>query len=219
MMYERLRAEVLDAAKSLKEQGLVALSGGNVSGKDPDSGEIVVTPSGQPYGTMRVDDLVVVDGEGETLEGHWKPTVDLRAHLAAYRGHDNVLSVVHTHSTYATALAVAGRELPPVTSVFADMIGPKPVPVVPYAHVYEEELAEYIAGALDEEMRAVLLGKHGVVTVGPTVHKALKAAVCLEQSARVYAVAEGLGNVNALTEREAREKFEWYQSDYGQEES
>lgn len=125
---EELKAQVLAANLELPRAGLVTLTWGNVSGRDKDSGLVVIKPSGVPYSAMSAEDMVVVDDDGAALEGSRRPSTDTPTHLALYRGLPGIGGVVHTHSTWATAWAQARRPIPVLGTTHADLC-PEPVPV------------------------------------------------------------------------------------------
>src|SRR4029077_12991124 len=112
MMLESLRCEVLEANLELVRRGLVLYTFGNASGIDRKQGLVAIKPSGVPYESMKLEDLVVVDLDGKTVEGKFKPSSDLPTHLILYKAFAEVGGVAHTHSRYATAWAQARREIP-----------------------------------------------------------------------------------------------------------
>lgn len=111
-MLEELKKEVLNANKELQTSNLVVLTWGNVSGRDPKSGLIVIKASGVEYGTMTEEDLVVVDSEGKIVEGDKHPSTDLETHLELYRSFKNVNGIVHTHSHFAVIWAQMKESIP-----------------------------------------------------------------------------------------------------------
>jgi L-ribulose-5-phosphate 4-epimerase len=121
MTLEHLIAEVLEANRALPAQGLVKLTSGNVSGVDRERGVMVIKPSGVAYDDMTAADMVVVDLEGQVVAGERRPSTDTPTHLALYRTFEEVGGIVHTHSTWATAWAQAGREIPLLGTTHADL--------------------------------------------------------------------------------------------------
>lgn len=119
-MLEALKKSVLKANLELVAQSLVIYTWGNVSARDADSNLVVIKPSGVAYDRMSVADMVVVDLEGNTVEGNYKPSSDLATHLALYRYDQSIMGVVHTHSEWATSWAQAGRALPCYGTTHAD---------------------------------------------------------------------------------------------------
>ena len=123
-MNDDLKKEVFEANLSLKEWGLVIFTWGNVSAIDRQSGEVVIKPSGVAYDTMQVGDLVVVDLDGNTIEGQYKPSSDLATHLEIYKQFTKCGAVVHTHSRMATAWAQAGKDLPAYGTIISMVLSP-----------------------------------------------------------------------------------------------
>jgi L-ribulose-5-phosphate 4-epimerase len=119
-MLDELKKRVLDANLELVKQGLVVHTWGNVSGKDQESGLIVIKPSGVRYEKMKVSDMVVVNNAGEVIEGKRKPSTDTPTHLILYRTFPGLGGIVHTHSTYATSWAQAGKSIPALGTTHAD---------------------------------------------------------------------------------------------------
>jgi L-ribulose-5-phosphate 4-epimerase len=119
-MLEKLKKIVFQANIDLVKHGLVIHTWGNVSGKDRESGLIVIKPSGISYSSMKVDDMVVLDPEGIVVEGKYKPSTDAPTHLFLYKTWSSIGGMVHTHSTYATTWAQAGRDIPPFGTTHAD---------------------------------------------------------------------------------------------------
>lgn len=110
-MLEDVKFRVLQANKSLVSRGLVMLNWGNVSEIDRESGLVVIKPSGVPYDTMTIKDMVVVDLNGEVVEGNLRPSSDTPTHVELYRAFEEIGGITHTHSTYATSFAQAGRDV------------------------------------------------------------------------------------------------------------
>ena len=126
-MLEELKQKVFEANMLLPQYGLVTFTWGNVSGIDREKGLIVIKPSGVSYDTMKAEDMVVVDLEGKVVEGHYKPSSDTPTHVVLYNSFPNIGGVVHTHSSWATSWAQAGRDIPCYGTTHADYIyGPVP---------------------------------------------------------------------------------------------
>ncbi len=119
-MLEELKQSVFNANLDLVKNGLVIHTWGNVSGRDKSSGLIVIKPSGLSYKAMKPDDMVVLDPEGNIVEGKFKPSTDAPTHLLLYKTYSTIGGVVHTHSAFATAWAQAGRDIPPFGTTHAD---------------------------------------------------------------------------------------------------
>ncbi|MFQ5873355.1 MAG: class II aldolase/adducin family protein [Dehalococcoidia bacterium] len=193
------KRSVVEAAQNLLARGLVAATSGNVSvylGEKDDSKLIAVTPAGMPYETMTAGQIVVIDFEGEVVEGDGNPSSESLTHIAIYKARPDVRCVIHTHSVYASVLAVAGIELPPIIDELVVYLG-GPVKVAEYGFPGTEELGEVACAAL-EDRNAVLLRNHGVVGVGRSTEDALRACELVERAAQIFLHATALGKVGVL---------------------
>lgn len=200
-MLEELKGAVLAANLELPRAGLVTLTWGNVSGRDPSSGLVVIKPSGVPYPSLTAQDMVVVDEEGNVVEGERRPSTDTATHLALYKGIEGIGGVVHTHSTWATAWAQARLPVPILGTTHADLC-PLPVPVsdplteAQVQSAYEKATGDVILAAVGsrsaEEVPAVLVSGHGPFCWGRTPAKAVEAAVTLEAVAKMAWLTVGL---------------------------
>lgn len=191
-MLEALKERVCKANISLKESGLVALTWGNVSEIDRQSGLIVIKPSGVSYSTMTPSDMVVVDLAGNTVEGKWNPSSDLPTHLELYKNFPQIGGVTHTHSRWATVFAQAGYGIPALGTTHADTFyGAVPCTrkMTPQEiqSAYEKETGTVICEAFKEkdpmDIPAVLVHSHGPFTWGKTAEKSVENAIILEEVA------------------------------------
>jgi L-ribulose-5-phosphate 4-epimerase len=189
-----LREEVLEANQALVESGLVAFTFGNASGFDPESGLVVIKPSGVPYESMSAEDLVITDLEARIVEGTLRPSSDLATHLVLYRSFENVKGVVHTHSRYATAWAQAGLEIPCLGTTHADYFrGPIPVTSVmqpcDIESEYEMNTGQMIARRFVDldplSVPAVLVAGHAPFCWGPSPTDAAHVAAIVEELAQL----------------------------------
>ncbi|KUK27441.1 MAG: Class II aldolase/adducin family protein [Acetothermia bacterium 64_32] len=213
-MLDDLRHEVWNALLELPRSGLVQGTSGNVSGRKGDL--VVIKPSGVPYDKLRPEDLVVVDLEGNVVEGSLKPSVDTPAHLEIYKAIPDVGGVVHTHSTYATVFAVLGRELPVYTTELADFFG-GPIPISEYVPPGDRGIGlQFARKTRPGRYRALIMRSHGVFTAGKTPADAVKAAVIVEHSAKIACLAELLGKPSPLPPDEIEKLHERYIGGYGQ---
>ena len=199
-MLEELRDQVLEANLTLVEQGLVTLTWGNVSGIDRDLGVFAIKPSGVPYRDMAAQDIVLVDLDGKVVEGELRPSSDTPTHLALYRAFPTIGGVTHTHSTHATALCQARRELPCLGTTHADhFAGTVPLTrqLTPdevrddYEGNTGAVIVECFAALEPDEIPAVLVAGHGPFTWGPDASGAVSNAVALDACARI-ALLSGL---------------------------
>ena len=198
-MLEELKKRVFEQNIALVKHGLVVLTWGNVSAKDEETGLVVIKPSGVPYDTMKAEDMVVVDLDGNTVEGDYRPSSDLPTHLYLYKQYPTLGGIVHTHSTYATAFAQSGREIPAYGTTHADAFYGN----VPCAReltdeeideAYEWNTGKVIAETVTnvEAIPAILVKNHGVFTWGKTPEKAVENAVTLEEVAKMALLTEQL---------------------------
>jgi L-ribulose-5-phosphate 4-epimerase len=217
MILEELRSRVLQTALLLPKYNLVWMAGGTVCARDPQTGYVVVTPSGLDYERLTPEDMIVTDMEMNLVEGKYRPSVALNLWTGFMRARPELNAVVHTHSPYATAFSVAYQPMPVITETMADWFG-QPVPVTRYLSVEDPEFPTLPIEVMGDGY-AVLLGNHGPITVGRTLEHALERAVTLEEAARTYSIARTLNIPAALSEEQARASFDYYHNRYGQKKS
>jgi L-ribulose-5-phosphate 4-epimerase len=213
-MLEELRQVICDLHMELPRNQLVTWTGGNVSGRDPDTGYVVIKPSGVRYEEMKPEHMVVVDLQGQIIEGNLKYSSDTASHLCIYRHRPDVGGVVHTHSPYATAFAAVGQSIPVCLTAMADEFG-GPIPCAGFALIGGEEIGRQVVEHIGDSS-AVLLKNHGVFTVGPTPLAAVKAAVMVEDVARTVWLAKQLGEPDVIPEEAVRSLRRRYAEEYGQ---
>ena len=189
-MLETLKQQVCEENLKLYTYGLITLTWGNVSGIDRESGLVVIKPSGLPYDRMKPEDMVVVDLDGNKVEGIWNPSSDLPTHLILYKADERIGGVVHTHSRWATIFSQAGWSVPALGTTHADTFyGDIPctrkMTAEEIAGEYEAEtgnvIVETFAGRDMMDVPAVLVQSHGPFTWGKTATKAVENAVVLEE--------------------------------------
>ena len=217
MILEELRAHVLQTARLLPKYNLVWMAGGTVCARDPQTGYVVVTPSGLDYERLTPDDMTVTDMEMNLVEGKFRPSVALNLWISFMRARTELNAVVHTHSPYATAFSVAYQSIPVITETMANWFG-QPVQVTRYLSVEDSEFPTLPVKVMGNGY-AVLLGNHGPITVGKTLEHALERAVTLEEAARTYSIARTINVPVTLTEEQARASFDYYHNRYGQKKS
>ncbi len=213
-MLESLREQVWRLHLELPRNGLVTWTSGNISARDPQTGLVVIKPSGVMYEDLRPEQMVILDLEGNCIEGDLKPSSDTASHLVIYRHRPDVNGVVHTHSPYATAFAALGRPIPVYLTAIADEFG-GPIPCGGFALIGGEEIGRVVLESIGDSP-AVLLKNHGVFTVGPTVTAAVKAAVMVEDVARTVHYAMQLGQPDEIPEAQVRKLRTRYTTEYGQ---
>jgi len=193
-MLDELKKKVLQANLDLKTHGLIVRTWGNASGRDSKTGLIVIKPSGVSYKTIKVSDMVVIDLEGKVVEGKLKPSTDAPTHLHLYKQFPSVGGIVHTHSTYATAWAQAGKDIPPLGTTHADhFYGAVPctrkLSAEEINEKYESNTGKVIVervGVSDPlAVPAVLVNCHGPFCWGLDPEDAVNNAIALEEIARI----------------------------------
>jgi L-ribulose-5-phosphate 4-epimerase len=191
-MLEKLKEELVQLHLELPKNNLVVWTGGNVSGRDPETGLVVIKASGIRYEEMRPRHMVVVDPEGKLVEGDYKPSSDVYSHLYIYKCRPDVGGVVHTHSAYATAFAAVNKPIPVVLTAIADEFG-GPIPCGGFA-----------------------LKNHGVFTIGKNAKAAVKAAVMTEDNARTVWLAMQIGTPDVIGQEDVDKLHQRYTNVYGQ---
>lgn len=200
-MLEELKEQVWKANLDLPKHGLVTFTWGNVSGIDRDKGLFVIKPSGVPYEELKPEDMVVMDLEGNKIEGDLNPSSDTPTHLVLYNRFKEIGGIVHTHSTFATSWAQAGRDIPCYGTTHADYFyGPIPcvrnLTKAEIDEAYEKNTGVLIADHFKKEKKdpdavpAVLCKNHGVFAWGKNADKAVYNAVVVEEVAKMAALTE-----------------------------
>ncbi len=197
-MLENLKEQVYQANLDLVKHGLVLFTWGNVSAIDRQSGLVVIKPSGVSYDTMQVEDMVVTDLDGHVVEGELKPSSDTPTHLILYQAFPEIGGVVHTHSTYATAWAQAGKDLPNIGTTHADYFS-SDIPCTrdmtekEVQGNYEKETGNVIVERFNKlnpiHIPGVLVKNHGPFSWGKTAAEAVHNAVVMEEVARMAFIA------------------------------
>jgi L-ribulose-5-phosphate 4-epimerase len=213
-MLERLKEEVCRLNLALPIHNLVVWTSGNVSVRDPESGYVVIKPSGVKFENLEPPQMVVVDLDGHKIEGDLNASSDTTSHLYIYRHMPGINGVVHTHSNYATAFAAMGKPIPPVLTAIADEFG-GPIPCGGFALIGGDEIGKVVVDSIGHSP-VCLLKNHGVFTVGPTGENALKAAVMVEDVAKTVWVAYQMGQPDEISEEDITKLHDRYTNVYGQ---
>lgn len=200
-MLEELKEKVCEANLELVKHGLVIFTWGNVSAIDRETGLVVIKPSGVSYDHMKPSDMVVVDLEGKVVEGLLRPSSDTPTHVVLYRAFPGIGGVVHTHSTYATAWAQAGLDIPNIGTTHADYFH-HDIPCT--ADMTEDEvkgnyewetgnvIVKRFKGISPDDTPGVLVKNHGPFTWGKDAAEAVHNAVVLEQVAKMAFIAKSI---------------------------
>jgi L-ribulose-5-phosphate 4-epimerase len=211
----QLREDVLAANLALPAHGLVKLTSGNVSGIDRASGLILIKPSGVSYDAMTAEDMMVVDLDGNVVQGERRPSTDTPTHVALYRAFEEIGGIVHTHSMWATAWSQAQREIPLLGTTHADLSA-HPIPITrplteaeiesDYEGATGAALIEAVASRGPLEVPCVLVRGHAPFCWGASAGAAVETAVTLEQVAQLALLTTLLEPVPAPLDAAVREK-------------
>lgn len=213
-MLDILREELWRLHLELSKNNLVTWTSGNISARDPESGLVVIKPSGIRYEELRPEHMVIVDLEGDIVEGTLKPSSDTASHLYIYRHRPDVNGVVHTHSRYATAFAAVGKSIPVYLTAQADEFGGE-IPCGGFALIGGEEIGKVVVESIGSSL-AVLLKNHGVFTIGSSAQAALKAAVMTEDIAATVWLALQIGQPDEIPAEDVAKLHYRYTHIYGQ---
>ena len=200
-MLEELKQKVYEANMELPKRGLITYTWGNVSGRDKETGYFVIKPSGVDYEVLKPEDMVVLDLDGNIIEGTYRPSSDTPTHIEMYKRYPEIGGVVHTHSTHATAWAQAGRSIPLYGTTHADYFYGS----IPCARslteeeingAYETNTGKVIIETFDKDdinpmyVPGVLCTNHGVFTWGKDAAEAVHNAVVVEEVAHMATLTE-----------------------------
>jgi L-ribulose-5-phosphate 4-epimerase len=205
--YKTIRDEAYEANMQLPKLGLVLFTFGNVSAADRNAGVFAIKPSGVPYDELSPDKMVIVDFEGNTVEGSLRPSSDTKTHAVLYKHWDGIQGIVHTHSTYATAWAQAQRDIPVFGTTHADHLAEDipcapPMPDDMIQGDYEYQTGFQIINCLKErglsyrDIEMILVGNHAPFTWSKTAAKAVYNSAVLETVAQMALLTEQI-NANA----------------------
>lgn len=200
MVLEKERLEVVYYAKKMSKCGLAPASWGNVSARNPETNLIAITPSNIDYDMLKLEDIVIVNLDGKVVHGKLKPSSETPFHCYIYQKKKKYHGVLHTHSIYATTLAVLKKELPVVISNLVTAAGGA-IPIADYVSGGSWELGKAIVEKLGD-LAGVLLQNHGVVTVGPSLKQSFEAAAVIEDAAKIYLTAINAGKPTMLSPEE-----------------
>lgn len=216
-MFSEMKKEIIEAGILLDRYELVSLTCGNLSVRMP-TGEILVTPSGMMYEKMVEDDMIVMDIDGNVIEGTRKPSSDTPAILHIFRERPDINAVIHTHQPYATAVSLIPglTEFRVCITALANAAGGN-VPITPYSAAGSIDMGidtvKYVGNG-----HAVILSQHGVMTVGKDLNQALYAAVYLEEAAKCYLAACAAcvnGEIKQMSDAQIQQMVDVFQY-YGQ---
>lgn len=214
MLLENLRYEICELHQALQKNNLVVWTSGNISGRDPESGLVVIKPSGVLYPDLTPENMIVVDLDGKIIAGDLKPSSDTATHLYIYRNRADVYGIVHTHSPFATAFAAVGKPIPPVLTAICDEFGGE-IPLGGFAPIGNEAIGMEVIRSIGKSS-AIIMQNHGVFTIGKTAKSAVKSAVMVENAAQTVFYALQLGDLIPIPDKMVDQLHERYFNEYGQ---
>ena len=212
--YEQIREEIVQIGKEMLNSSLVVGTWGNISARVPNEDYIAITPSGVDYNSIDARGIVVMDMDGDIVEGDTKPSIEYGLHLAIYNNREDVNAIVHTHSTYCTAMAIARKPIPGACEDLVQIVGGD-VRVSTYALPGTVELGANTVKAL-EDRNAVILANHGCLGAGKSLKETLKIVNVVEKSAQATIFAQLMGGVVELSQGDIDIMRDFYLNKYGQ---
>ncbi|MGN1011556.1 MAG: class II aldolase/adducin family protein [Clostridia bacterium] len=213
MNYKRF---LIDACLRMVKSGLTVETWGNISVRDPETGYVYLTPSGMPYDSIVEDDIVVMDVDGNRIEGERKPTIEYAMHLGIMKRRPDVNAVIHTHPVYSQVFALLHENIPPVIDEAAQILGGE-VKVTEYALPGSPKMAENAIEAIGDGA-SCLLANHGAVAVGKDMDAAFRVCTVLEMTSQIYYMARCIGNPKPIDDDKVAFMKDFVANHYGQRE-
>ena len=193
MKLKNEREKIINISKKLLADDVIHDGQGNISIFDRESGLVAITPSAVPYGQRSVEDICVLDLDGNMVEGKWKSTSETFMHLIYYQKRTDVSAVIHTHALKSTVFGIISDEPMPMILNEASLGLGGPVPIAPYARPGTDELAEVTFNAVGNGVAAIM-AHHGLITVGDTIEHAYFSTLAAEATAEVLIMARSMGS-------------------------
>jgi len=198
MLYLDLRQKIVETFRTLVEKEFTYDSSGNVSVRIPEKNLFLITPSGRKD-ALKPEDILIIDSDGNVVEGERKPSIETPTHLAIYKKRSDINAIIHVHAIYASVFAVTGVEIPPILEEMILFTGGE-VKVAKYASAGTVELAKNVVDALGDR-KAVLLANHGIITCGRDLDDALNVLICVERTAKIYILSQIIGKPKLLPDK------------------
>ena len=209
MKYYELRKQIADTFRFMIKHNLSSYYGGNISIRTPENPRnFLITPSGKKKDTLQPEDIVIIDENGNVLEGEYKPSIEHSMHIEIYQHRKDINAIIHAHTIFSSAFAVARVDIPKLIEEYVIAIGGE-VKVAKFAPAGSKELAENIVDALGIR-KAALVANHGVVACGKNLEDALNVLVSVEKTAQLYVYAKLLGEPYQLPEDVSNRMIELY---------
>lgn len=213
MLMEKEREEIVEYGKKLITSGLTTGTGGNISILDKEKDYFAISPSGIDYFDTKLEDVVVMDLEGNIVDGDRKPSSEYEMHRYIYKSFREAKAVVHCHSTFATVMATVREDLPASNYIIADA-GGKDVRCADYKTFGTVDIAKEAVKAL-EGRKACLLANHGQITYGKDISSAFNLALTIEQLSKIHVLAKAIGEPVILSDSEIENILSRFRT-YGQ---
>lgn len=212
--YLEMRQQIVNMGNKISSTGLVMGTWGNISLRIPGESLMAISPSGVNYETIQAQNVPVLDFEGHIISGDMVPSIEWHMHLEIYKARPDVNAIIHTHSTYCTAMAIARKGIPGACEDMVQIVGG------------DVRVAEYVLpGTLDlglaavkgmTDRNAVLLANHGLIGAGPTLDETYKIVCVVEKSAQATIMATIMGGVVPLSQEDIDAMRSFYLNQYGQ---
>jgi L-fuculose-phosphate aldolase len=212
---ENYKKIIIETGIELYKKNLTIGTWGNISALDPETGLIYIKPSAMDYNEINLEDVIVVDKQGKTIEGFRKPSVEMPMHLSIYNARKDVGAIVHYHPIYSSVLAVTGFSLPGICEDFVQIVGEK-VLCAKYALPGSEELAENAVASLGER-NAVFLLNHGTLCVGRDMKEAMKVCYVVEKTAHIFILSKNVGKCRIISEEDIKVMQDFAKNVYGKQ--
>lgn len=212
--YENIRKQVIEIGVRMLHGNMVVGTWGNISARIPGEELMAITPSGVDYNTIESDGIVIMDFEGNVVDGNMKPSIEFSMHAVVYKDRKDINAIVHTHSEYATAFAIARKPIPAAAEDLVQITGGD-VRVSEYKLPGTKELGDAVVEAL-KERTAALIANHGCIAGGRNLNEALKTAAIVEKGAKEAIFAHLLGGVVSLSKEDVDTMRDFYLNSYGQ---
>ncbi len=212
--FHKIREAVINTGIQMLNSQLVVGTWGNISARVPDADCIAITPSGVDYDTITPEGIIIMDMEGNIIDGNMKPSIEYSLHLEVYKNRPDVNAIVHTHSTYCTAMAIARKSIPGAAEDLVQIVGGD-VKVSKYALPGSKELGKEVVVAL-KDRNACILANHGCLAAGKDLKETLKIAFVVEKTAKATIYANMLGGVVELDQEDIDFMRNFYLNKYGQ---
>ena len=209
---QKIKNELIDVCLFVYDENLVKHGEGNISIRIPNTEEMIITPSGNNYSNLHSDNMVHMNFDGKVISESLIPTSEFFLHRFIYQQRPKVNCIVHTHSLFASTLAVLHLDLPVIIEEMALFLGGG-VKCAKYAQAGSEDLPKEALKAMNSQ-NAVLLANHGVLVVGSTSEYCKKNAVLVEKMSQIYFHAKSIGEVKIIPEKNLKPFLEIFQQKY-----